>query len=191
MKRRNFLLVLLVASAGGLSATAMAQAPVVTTVIVVRHAEKANQPANDPPLTPAGKERAKALATAVKDAGVTAVITTQFQRTRQTAEPTAAEFHLTPEVVAAKGSVADHAAAVAQAVMLHAGGTILVVEHSNTVADVVAALGAPRPADVCDAEYDRMEIVTIQWGGKAGVIQSRYGAPTPVGKNCAPMTMKP
>ncbi len=194
MKRRNFLTAMVLgalAGLGGVSKTATAQAPVATTVIVVRHAEKANEPAGDPALTAAGKRRAEALAAALKDAGVTAVITTQYRRTRETAQPTADEFHLTPEVVTATGSVADHAAKVAEAVMLHAGGTILVVDHSNMVPAIVAALGAPKPAAMCESEYDRLTIVNIAWGGKATAITARYGQPTVAGKDCASAMMKP
>jgi hypothetical protein len=54
-------------------------------VLLVRHAEKAAEPADDPPLTAAGAERAQALATALQDAGVTAIITTPLRRTRETA----------------------------------------------------------------------------------------------------------
>ena len=110
---------------------------------------------------------------------MTAVVTTQYRRTEETARPTAQEFGLTPQVVPARGSVADHAAAVARAVMLHAGGTILVVEHFNTIPDIVAALGAPRPPAIGETEYDRMTIVSIAWGGKATVVEARYGAPAP------------
>ena len=67
-----------------------------TTVILVRHAEKAAEPADDPPLTAAGATRADALVDLVKDAGVTAVVSTQFQRTRLTAAPTAAKLALRP-----------------------------------------------------------------------------------------------
>src|SRR5262245_50730336 len=55
-------------------------------VYIVRHAERLN---NDPnsPLAPEGIRRAKALAYALKDAGVTAIYTSTFSRTKQTAEP--------------------------------------------------------------------------------------------------------
>src|SRR5215813_10050359 len=70
-----------------------------TTVIIVRHAEKAATPVDDPPLSAAGETRAKALWDVVKDAGVDAIITTQFVRTKETAEPTAKRLKLTPHVI--------------------------------------------------------------------------------------------
>jgi broad specificity phosphatase PhoE len=58
-----------------------------TTVILVRHAEKAAEPAEDPPLSAAGETRAQALLDLVREAGISAVITTPFARTRDTARP--------------------------------------------------------------------------------------------------------
>ena len=191
MKRRSFVTALCCAAAVALGAFAhplVAQGPV-TTVIVVRHAEKAAQPANDPPLTAEGRARAQALAVTLESADVSAVITTQFARTKETAAPTAEEFHLTPAVVPASSPIADHARAVAAAVMQHAGGTVLVVGHSNTAAAIVAALGAKRPAEVCDAEYDAMFVVTVRPGGHASVIKAHYGKATPVAAGCG-NTMK-
>ncbi len=191
MKRRQFVNALLCTAALALGVgprPLLAQAPA-TTVIVVRHAEKAAQPAADPPLTAAGRARAQALAAALQSAEVTAVVTTQFARTKATAAPTADEFHLTAVVVPATSPVSDHARAVAAAVMQHAGGTVLVVGHSNTVAAIVAALGAPKPAELCDAEYDAMFVVTVRADGRATVIKARYGKATPVAEGCG-NTMK-
>lgn len=161
---------------------AAAQGGKSTTVIVVRHAEKAMQPANDPPLTAEGEARAMALWEAVKDANVTAVITTQLARTRMTAAPTVANRGITPEVVNAGG--ATHIAEVAAAVKRHAGETVLVVGHSNTVPAIVAALGAKEPAAICDPEYDNVYVVTIDPAGKAGVVRGHFGVPTPVPAGC-------
>jgi phosphohistidine phosphatase SixA len=73
------------------------QSPVTTgstTVIIVRHAEKATDDARDPSLSPAGQHRAQALASALGDAGVTALYATQYKRTRATAEPLAQRLKL-------------------------------------------------------------------------------------------------
>jgi len=146
-----------------------------TVVLLVRHAEKAAQPPQDPPLSEAGLARAQALVAVARDAGVSAIITTQYERTRKTAEPTAAALHITPEVVDA-GPVAQHAKAVADQILKHAGGTVLVVGHSNTVPAIVAALGAPKPRDLCDSEYDQLFVLVIGDAGPPRLIRSRYGA---------------
>ena len=161
---------------------AAAQAARATTVILVRHAEKAAEPADDPPLTALGEARARDLWAAIKDAGVTAVITTQYARTRATAQPTAAAAHVTPEIVKTAG--AAHARDVADAVRTHAGQTVLVVGHSNTIPAIVEALGAPRPRAICDPEYDNLYVVSIAPDGKAGLVRAKFGAPTPVDSSC-------
>ena len=159
-----------------------------TTVIVVRHAEKATGQGDDPHLSDFGEARARALARALEDAGVTAVITTQFVRTGETAAPTARAAGVAPEVVPVRwDSVPSNAAAVAQAAERHRGEVVLVVGHSNTVADIVAALGGEKPGEICESEYDRMEIVTIEVTGTVRLIESRYGAPTPLNAGCASM----
>jgi len=156
-----------------------------TVVLLVRHAEKAAQPPQDPPLSEAGAARAQALVGVARDAGVTAIITTQYERTRKTAEPTATALHVTPEVVEA-GAV-QHAKAVADQILKHPGGTVLVVGHSNTVPAIVGALGAPRPRDLCDSEYDQLFVVVIGDAGPPRLIRSRYGAASADDPACAAM----
>jgi broad specificity phosphatase PhoE len=159
-----------------------------TTVIVVRHAEKATGQGDDPHLSDAGDARARSLARSLKSAGVSAVITTQWIRTAETALPTAREVGATPEVIPVEwDSIPRHAAAIAAAVRRHPGEVVLVVGHSNTVPDIVAALGVERPTEICDSEYDRMEIVSIEADGDALLIESRYGAASPMGAECAMM----
>src|SRR5688500_17198927 len=60
-----------------------------TLVLLVRHAEKAAAPADDPPLTEVGTTRAQALKAALADAGVRHVIATPRRRTSDTAKPLA------------------------------------------------------------------------------------------------------
>ena len=160
-----------------------------TVVIIVRHAEKGTTPANDPPLTDLGAARAKALAGALANANVQAVITTQLLRTRETARPLAEARGLEIETVATSAQVADHAKAVADAVRRHAGQTVLVVGHSNTVTQIIAALGGPKMADLCDSEYSNL--YTLVLDGAAGrLVQGTFGAPSPEAKTGCPMGMK-
>jgi broad specificity phosphatase PhoE len=149
-----------------------------TVVIVVRHAEKAATPANDPPLTDAGRARADALAAALAAANVQAVISTPLARTRETARPTAEARALAIELVPLTGTIAEHAAAVAAAVRAHAGQTVLVVGHSNTVAPIIAALGGPKMADLCDTQYSNLFTLVLD-GPDARLVRSSYGAPSP------------
>lgn len=174
------LLVPLAAGAQTLATAKVAAAPpagaLPAIVILVRHAEKATEPADDPALTGPGTERAKALATALADARVTAIITTQWRRTRETAAPLATARGLTPEIVATEpGKPAGaHAEAVAEAVARHPGGVVLVVGHSNTIPAIIAALGGPQLPDLADTAYGDLFVMT-PGAGEAHLIRAQYG----------------
>ena len=157
-----------------------------TVVIVVRHAERAPG-AGDPPISDAGQARAAALAEIGKLTGVAAIVTTQLQRTRQTAAPLAEALKITPVVVPTQQDVAKHAAEVAAAVRQQAGKTVLVVGHSNTVPAIVAALGGPKLPDLCEPEYDNLITLILDAGGTVRIVKTRYGTPTPVDASCAAM----
>jgi broad specificity phosphatase PhoE len=175
MTRRVFLLLLCIF---GIGARASAQSKT-TVVILVRHAEKAAAPADDPPLTEAGAARAKALVAALANVNVQAVITTELMRTRETARPLAEARGLSPETVHS-GPRDAHAKAVADAVRAHAGQTVLVVGHSNTVPAIIAALGGPRLPDICDTQYSNLFVMIIGPGDKKpDLIVSSFGAPSP------------
>jgi broad specificity phosphatase PhoE len=160
--------------------------PGTTTVIVVRHAEKAAEPAADPPLTVAGAARAQALVEALRDVPVRAVISTDFARTRSTVAPIAARLGLTTQLVDARAR--DHVRHVASDVLArYRGETVLVAGHSNTVPDIVAALGAPKPANICDSEYDNLYVVRVPASGAATVERRKYGAASVLGEECVGM----
>src|SRR5438094_8272600 len=75
-------------------------------VVIVRHAEKATDGGRDPDLSLAGRARADELARILKDSGITAIFTSEFKRTQETAAPTATSTHVTPTMVAAKDTAA-------------------------------------------------------------------------------------
>ena len=150
-----------------------------TLVLLVRHAEKGADPPGDPSLSTAGEGRARALAAALRDAGVTAVITSQFRRTRETAQPVATARGVTPEVVAVgREGISDHVKAVASAVRRHPGEVVLVVGHSNTIPSIVAELGGPRLPDLCDSSYGHLFVLRLGEEG-ARLVRTRYGAADP------------
>lgn len=163
--------VMRVLSLVALCAIALYPADKPTTVILVRHAEKAaasNAPmSSDVDLSEVGQKRAACLANALADANVSVIITTEYKRTRQTGEPLAKKLNITPTIV--KGADMD---GLVSEIQKHAGETILVVGHSNTVPALVKKLGAG-DFTIKDDEHDRMFVVTIAHGS-ANTVALRY-----------------
>ena len=147
-----------------------------STVILVRHAERATEPASDPILTEAGNQRAKDLAAALANARVGSIFTTQLQRTQLTAKPTADALGLSITQIRAGGR--DHVDSVAAAVMRRpAGEVVLVVGHSNTVPGIIAALGGPKMPDLCDGQYSNLYVLGLSPGAPPRLIKAKYGTP--------------
>jgi broad specificity phosphatase PhoE len=145
-----------------------------TTIIVVRHAEKA-QDGDDPPLSAAGEVRAALLSRMFGDAHppgrLDAIYVSPALRNRMTAAPLAARLRLTPTV-----APADDPRGLARRVLReHGGGRILVVGHGNTVPAIVAALsgndGIPK---IGDDEYGTMYIVSVPRIGRANLLRVTY-----------------
>jgi broad specificity phosphatase PhoE len=164
-----------------------------STIILVRHAEKATAPANDPVLTPGGEQRARDLLTALADAHVTAIITTQLQRTQLTAKPLADSAKIAPMIVNAVADTKAHAEAVAaKAKGAAAGSIVLIVGHSNTIPAIITALGGPRVPEICDPEYSKLFVLENPASGPPRLIQAKYGVPdAPDSDACARMMRQP
>jgi broad specificity phosphatase PhoE len=152
--------------------SACAEARAQRAVILVRHAEKETDPAvlnGRPdlavPLSAAGKERAKALADRLKDAGVTAIYTSPADRTKQTAGPLADVLGITPKVIG-RGDLDAMPTA-------HAGGVVVIVGHSNTVAGMIDRLmGREVGVEIGEENFGGMFVVLP--GEKPALIRSRY-----------------
>ncbi len=134
-------------------------------VYVVRHAERADagagavQMAADPPLSAAGRARAEKLASMLGGAGITAVYTTEFARTQQTAGPLARALGVTATILPSD----DTAALVAELKAKHARDVVLIVGHSNTVPAIIKALGGP-VVTIKDDEYDKLFVLVPATG---------------------------
>ena len=177
MKLKHFLAI---ASLFVLATALLAQEPKVratdakpVTVIVVRHAEKALDASGgaDPALSEAGVERAQALARLLGKAGVTDVFCTEYQRTRATVAPLAEVCELDAQAVPAQ----EDERQVALLRALEPGAVAVVAGHSNTVPELVRALGG-EVDEIDDIEYDRLFLVTLPGAGAAPqTLELRYG----------------
>jgi 2,3-bisphosphoglycerate-dependent phosphoglycerate mutase len=143
-----------------------ATADAVPVVVMVRHAEKAKGGSNDPDLSPAGHERANALARILKDSQITAIFVTEFKRTQETAAPTARAAHLNPVVVPAN----DVPGLVAKLRALSANA--LVVGHGNTIPELIKALGITTPISIPEDDY--IEIFLVSLGDPPQLLHLHY-----------------
>lgn len=146
-----------------------------TTVLLVRHAEKASD-ADDSPLTEAGVQRAQALVRVAEGAGVNAIYSSQFKRNRETARPLSDHTGVAvTEAPVNLQSPGDYGRVLARGIMeKHAGQTVVVVGHANTVAATVEGLTG-RAAPGGDLQYSDLYIVTVPPSGPAKVVKAQYG----------------
>ncbi len=163
-----------------------------TTVILVRHAEKAAA-TGDPELSDAGRERARALARSLAGFRLDGIIVSQFRRTLQTATPTAEAQHLLPVTVPSGEDLVAGAEAVAAALRrMHPGSSALVVGHSNTIGPIIAALGGPRLPDLCDGEHATLFLLQASPdGGPSRLLRVSYGTPDPPTQTDCPAAARP
>lgn len=140
-------------------------------VFLVRHAEKTDA-GRDPGLTEAGKDRSLELAKILRSAKIEHVHSSDYIRTRETAEPTANKLGLTTEIYDPRDleSLAQK--------LRDTGGTHLVVGHSNTTPSMVRLLGGDPSTEINEkSEYDRLYIVTNSGDGNISSVLIRYGDP--------------
>ncbi len=190
-KKRRLLLAMLVSLLGASCIGCAAHAPPpgepdrlasARHVFLVRHAEREWE-GEDPPLTPAGEARARALADALRDSGISAIITTQWRRTRNTAEPLAKLLDIDPEIVPVyEGKARENVAEVARAVRRRKDEIVLVVGHI-TVTGVIAALGGPSLPTICENVFSDLFLYTPS-AGEDGLLRLRYGAPEDISQRC-------
>ena len=149
-----------------------------TVIFLARHAEAMYPPPEDaprnPPLSAMGQDRADALARLLADAGITLIHSTDYERTQETAAPLAALLGL-PVAAYDPGDLPGFAAQLSSTPGRH-----VVLGHSNTTPELVAALGGEPGAPIDESiEFDRLYVVVIGADGAVTTSLLRYGAPTP------------
>lgn len=173
MCKRSVIALALLLAVAAWSASALAQTPPPTVVIVVRHAEKAAVEGPDPPLSEAGAARAQRLKEMTSAAEVVAAYTTQFKRTRDTAA--ALGVPVVPFEING-GNMANYPAMLAKEILSkHKGKTVLVVGHSNTTPQIVEALSGRRVPPLDDAkDFDALYVVVIPDAGAPRLVRGKY-----------------
>lgn len=147
---------------------------VATTVLVVRHAEKAADGGEDPPLSGAGRDRARALAEISAVAGVDAVYVTQYRRTLETVAQR--EVEVVPIAVDFDNPKQYLDSLKERLVRDHLGGTVLVVSHGgNVIPAIIDALSGVKVPAITDPEYSRLYVLTLRPGRPATVVAAEYG----------------
>jgi len=148
--------------------------PGITTIYIVRHAEKdvSDHKNQDPELSVEGRERAEALAGRLKRIKLDAAFGTKYKRTSQTAFLCAKNSNIEIQTYDAH----DFRGITELVKTKHRGQKILIVGHSNTVLELVEAFGASRPlAVLSDDDYDFLFELKIDSKGKAELKTQHYG----------------
>lgn len=188
-RRRRRILVIIIYTAIAVSLAWFFESQATTTIIFVRHAEKAATPADDPGLSAAGQVRVAELTRQLVDAdvvaGVDAIYSTPFRRTQETARPIADALDLPVNTYDAD----DVEPILEHILKQHKGKIILVVAHSNTLPVLIANLGASKKVPpIAENEYDNIYIISIPWFGKTKTIRLRFGEPYVATESAEPAT---
>ena len=138
------------------------------TIYLVRHAEKENSFA-DSPLTPCGEERAESLCGFFRDVPLEAVYSTNYQRTQNTASPTASSKGLTVQDYEA------HALNELMEELLRNKKDALVVGHSNTTGVLAGLLIGSELNDINLSIYNLIyQVVISNEGGRLHILHSSF-----------------
>jgi probable phosphoglycerate mutase len=137
------------------------------TIFIVRHAEKMASMGRDPDLSEAGHARAESLAKILRDAGITAICVSDLKRTQQTAAPLSRALGINLTILPA-----NDITAITARLRNVRSGNVLVVGHSDTVPNLIKALGIETPTKIGQADYDNLFVILL--GEKPRLIRLHY-----------------
>jgi 2,3-bisphosphoglycerate-dependent phosphoglycerate mutase len=142
----------------------------ITTIILVRHAEKMKDQQN-PNLTKEGKLRAEKLKNILSTISLNSIYSSDYNRTQQTAEPTsnAQRIEITnydPRALNEFGNML---------LQTKAGEKILVVGHSNTTPVLLNYFMKEKVVEsISESDYGNLYIVNIKHQGNAKSLLLKY-----------------
>lgn len=143
----------------------------ITTVLLVRHAEKETE-AQPVFLSDAGHARARELVHVVGEAGLAAAYTTEFVRNQQTVRPLAEALGIPTHEIPAS----DVAGLVDHIMATYEGRVVLAAGHRGTLPEIIEALGGETPTPIVDEDYDDLFVVIVPRLGETRVVHLSYGA---------------
>ncbi|MBB2150175.1 phosphoglycerate mutase family protein [Pedobacter gandavensis] len=144
-----------------------------TRIWVVRHGEKnlENPADKDPALSPAGEERAMALAKYLKGKKMAALFSTDYKRTRGTLAPLAAVQKLPLQLYKSTAYQA-----LADTILNnYKGKNIVICGHSNRLLGIIAAFKATSTLkEISEDEYNHIFLIEIV-GDRVKLKERTYG----------------
>jgi 2,3-bisphosphoglycerate-dependent phosphoglycerate mutase len=146
-----------------------------TKIWVIRHAEKntSDPKDKDPELSDEGKERVAALTKLLRSQQIDTIYSTNYKRTKLTVWPLADKIGIAVNTYDA----AEQEQLAKQILAQKPGKRFLIVGHSNTILNLVAAFGVQKPLkELTDDDYDYLFLVTLK-NKKAELKVEQYGKP--------------
>ena len=149
-----------------------------TRIYIVRHAEKVMDGSKDPKLTSDGEERAKTLASVLRNRKIERFYATETARAEATAKPLAVLMKK-PILYYAHDTMPQFIIKI-----LDSAVNTLIVGHSNTVLKILYDMGLkPTVKEIGDSEYNNLFIVSLRnKNGRVGYTmtldETHYGKTT-------------
>ena len=144
------------------------------TFFLVRHAEK--NTGKDPDLVSEGAARAELLAEVLSTVNLDAIYSTDYNRTLQTAKPTATKQDLDTQIYDG-ANLEEFSTDLLQN---YATGKILVVGHSNTTPKLINHLiDSKEYQHLSEDQFDNLFVITFSENGEAQVLNLKYGEACP------------
>lgn len=139
----------------------------VTTLFVVRHAEKTSE-SSDAQLSEEGRARAETLAWMLRDVSFDAVYSTNLARTRNTVAAVAKAAGTKLSFYSPKPGLLKK-----QLETEHVGHTVLISGHSNTIPAFLKELGVPIQDRILPG-FDDLFLVTLDPAQRATIQRLHY-----------------